>query len=252
MVNIFIQARTSSKRLPGKVLKPILGKPMLEHQLIRISKCKKVDNIVLLTSVDKSDDPLVVLADQLSIPIFRGSLDDVLSRFSKALLKFPCDHIVRITGDCPLHDWRIIDSVVTAHLETNSDYTTNCLPPSYPDGLDVEVIKSGCLLDAEIRAGNELDREHVTSFIYSNPNLYKIKNVVKPGENLGHLRWTVDNFEDFVFVSKVYDKLSDIYDFSSEDIYRLIRSNPKIQDVNRFIQRNEGFKLRVEDVGNGL
>ena len=161
-----VQARTSSSRLPGKVLRPILGTPMIVHQLWRIERSKLIDKIILATSDDKSDDQLSLLCYQAGFNVFRGSLNNVLNRFQKAIASEDCAHVVRLTGDCPLCDPKIIDDVIESHLNTGAEYTSNALTPSFPDGLDVEVVtktalKKGTTLKTEVlKTGLDLSQKY--------------------------------------------------------------------------------------------
>ena len=134
-----IQARSSSSRLPGKVLMPILGEPMLLRQIERVRRSNLINNIVVATSLDSSDDALVYLLKSRGINCYRGDLNNVLKRFYDTALCYKTEHIVRITGDCPLIDYEVIDKVISLHLRSNSNYTSNTNPPTFPDGLDVEV-----------------------------------------------------------------------------------------------------------------
>lgn len=146
MILGILQARTSSRRLPGKVLKPILGRPMLERQIERLRRAQRMDKLVIATSTDASDDPIAALCQSLSVDCFRGPLDDVLDRFYQAARRYAPRAVVRLTGDCPLADPQVIDELIETHSRESYDYTANILPPrQIPDGLDVEVIAMSCL-----------------------------------------------------------------------------------------------------------
>src|SRR5450759_1196124 len=136
-----VQARVSYTRLPGKVLQPILGEPMLARQLERVRRAQRLDAVVVATSADASDDPLEELCAATGVDCFRGSLDDVLDRFHAVAESYRAEHVVRLTGDCPLMDAAVIDAVVELHLSGRYDYSSNVLPPTFPDGLDVEVVR---------------------------------------------------------------------------------------------------------------
>jgi len=148
MILAILQARTSSSRLPGKVLKPILGKPMLLLQIERVRRARKIDKLVVATSNDPSDDGIEALCKQHGIDCFRGSLNDVLDRFYRAALTYNPEHIVRLTGDCPLIDPELVDSIIDMHLEGNYDYTSNAIQMTFPDGLDVEILTIKVLKEA--------------------------------------------------------------------------------------------------------
>ena len=197
----------SSRRLPGKVLKPILGRPMLLHQLDRARRANSLDRLVVATSTDDSDDDVVRICRDSGYECERGPLNDVLDRLWQIASRDGADHIVRLTGDCPLTDPDVIDLVVDAHLTTRADYTSNTQPRStWPDGLDVEVVRSGVLEQAWSEAVTTSDREHVLPFVWNRPKRFRL-NTVESESNLSHLRWTVDNPSDFEFVEHVYAAL---------------------------------------------
>lgn len=217
-----LQARMSSTRLPGKVLRPILGEPMLARQIERVRRAKRLGRLIVATSREVEDDPIDALCRSLHVAFFRGSLDDVLARYVGAARLFgPTDHIIRLTGDCPLADPTVIDAVVDLHLASGADYTSNTQKLTYPKGLDVEVFKAEHLEAALDQTRDPYDREHVTPFIYRRPDRFKLANLERDPP-LGDLRWTVDTPEDFAFVEQVYDALYPHNPaFTSEDILRL-------------------------------
>jgi len=242
-----LQARVSSSRLPEKVLKPILGKAMVLHQIERLQRCRTIEKLVVVTSDQESDTPLVELLEQHKIECYRGNLNDVLDRYFQAAKCYEARHIVRLTGDCPLIDPEIVDQVVSAHVQGGDDYTSNVLPPTFPDGLDVEVLKFNVLQTAWQKATLQSDREHVTSYINQHPEQFKLGNV-SAAEDLSMLRWTVDEPGDFAFVCAVYEKLyPGNHRFTTKDIVTLLKNNPELTRLNENIGRNEGFeKSRVD------
>lgn len=243
-----LQARASSSRLPNKVLKPILGIPMLQHQIERVSRSKLIDQLVVATSVEPSDDELSALLGRLGVRVYRGSLDDVLDRFYHAALDLKPSHVVRLTGDCPLMDPEVIDDVITHHLNTSADYTSNVSPPSFPDGLDVEVMTLSTLERAWNSANLASDREHVTSYIRKEASGFLVQNIENK-QDLSALRWTVDELADFDFVSEVYAHLyQDNPEFSMLDILNLLVAKPELGAINQGYMRNEGyFKSLLKD-----
>ncbi len=244
-INVFLQARVSSSRLPGKVMRLLLGEPMIMRQIERIKKSVWADEIILLTSLDSTDDYLSECCHEHNIKCFRGDLNDVLSRFTKALKEYPCDHVVRITGDCPLLDWDVLDFVIEAHLDSQADYTSNVISPTYPDGLDVEVMTADCLKDIALQASESYEREHVTYYCYQHPDRYKLHNVLNPIGDESDLRWTVDQIEDFQFVEGVYQELYKGEPFPTSEIRSLLVENPSFMKINKGISRNEGFKKSI-------
>ena len=240
-INIILQARTSSTRLPNKVLKNILGKPMLEHQLLRLKQLKSVDNIIVATSDETSDDAIEILCDQNNVHCFRGSLDNVLQRYYSAYQRFPSEHIIRITGDCPVIDINIIDKVIKLHMSTGADYSSNCSPATLPDGLDVEIFTADALIKTYQQATKLSELEHVTLFIRSHPKLFTCKNYYHPTD-YSHLRWTVDEPEDFELIQQIFENLYPHKPFFDlEDIVDLMARKPELSDINHRFKRNEGL-----------
>jgi spore coat polysaccharide biosynthesis protein SpsF len=222
----------SSQRLPGKVMAPILDMPMIGRQIERLRRAKRLDKLVVATSKDPSDDPLAAYCEALKLDVFRGSLDDVLDRFAHALRRYPgVDTVVRLTADCPLADPELIDQVVTHHLESGADYTSNVLGTrTYPKGLDVEVIRAETLMAADERAIDDYDREHVTPYIFRRRDDYRVAGVARH-DSLAKLRWTVDVPADLEFVRAVYDQLYPRKPaFTTQDILRLpVKSAPQVE-----------------------
>jgi glutamate-1-semialdehyde aminotransferase/spore coat polysaccharide biosynthesis protein SpsF (cytidylyltransferase family) len=250
MIIAILQARVSSSRLPGKVLQPILGVPMLLRQIERVGRSKKIDRLLLATSLDASDDPIEALCRQNKIDCFRGNLEDVLDRFYQASLPLRPDHVVRLTGDCPLADPELIDRMIRFHLEGGFDYTSNH-PPTFPDGLDVEVFRASCLTEAWQEAKLPSEREHVTPFIVGNPERYRLGSL-KNDQDLSGLRWTVDEKEDFALVSHIYEELYPRNkNFSMTDVLNLLERRPELKNMNTKYQRNEGYKKSLKKDSDG-
>jgi len=201
-----VQARMTSTRFPGKVLADLAGEPMILRQLERIGRAERLDQIVVATSDDHSDDHLAAVLEQSGYAVVRGSLDDVLSRFILALDTFPSPVVVRLTADCPLASPSVIDLVVDSFLAQPADYVSNTMTPTYPDGLDVEVTTAAALRKVGQLCVDPAEREHVTLGIYRRPELFSIGNVAS-SQDLSHLRWTVDTPEDLEFVRGVYGEL---------------------------------------------
>jgi spore coat polysaccharide biosynthesis protein SpsF len=247
MIFAILQARTSSTRLPGKVLKPILGCSMLSLQIERIQRSKKIDKLIVATSNERSDNDIGNLCINIQIPCFRGSLDDVLDRFYQTAMQYKLEHVVRLTGDCPLIDPEIIDDVIEFYLKGGYDYATNSMVPyTFPDGLDVEVFRFTVLEKAWHEALLSSHREHVTPFIRQHPELFKVGHY-KNEVDLSHLRWTVDEPEDFEFISQIYKELyPQNPTFITEDILELINRKPSLLEINSHVERNLGAKKSAE------
>jgi glutamate-1-semialdehyde 2,1-aminomutase/spore coat polysaccharide biosynthesis protein SpsF len=240
-----VQARCSSTRLPNKVLLPILGEPSILHLIRRAQNSRLIQKLILATSIDRSDDNLAALCKQKGIYCYRGSLDDVLARFYHAALPYQPDHIVRLTGDCPLVDPSLIDQVIELHLNTQVDYTSNALPPSYPDGFDVEVVKWSALEKAYQQATLASDREHVMPYIYHHPEQFKLSNLMA-ADDWSRLRCTVDHIEDFTLINKIFDELQpkNVL-FGWGDVIELLQSQPTLVTLNQHYVRNAGYAQSI-------
>lgn len=228
MILAVIQARLSSTRLPGKVLKPLAGAPMILRQVERTRRAARLDRLLVATSVDPSDDPLVEVLQDDGVEVFRGPLDDVLARYIGAMEAHGAGHVVRMTADCPLIDPQVIDATVDLLFAENADYA-HCRTQSegYPKGLDVEVITAEALRRAAALAETREEREHVTYGVWSRPDLYKVVRLQPPFEQ-GHVRWTVDRPDDLAFVQAVYAALYPANPaFTSEDVRAFVRARPE-------------------------
>ncbi|MCB1509496.1 MAG: glycosyltransferase family protein [Hyphomicrobiaceae bacterium] len=246
MIVAALQARSSSSRLPGKILKPILGMPMLARQIERILRSRRIDKLVVATSALAEDQAVADLAAAAGVDCYRGSLDDVLDRMYQAVAPYSPDLMVRLTGDCPLADWDVIDKVVSFAEEGGYDYASNTLQPTWPDGLDVEVVRFEAFDIAWREATTTLDREHVMPFLYRNKERFKLGNTVRDVD-LSGLRWTVDEPADFAFVTKIYEALYPANAaFSTADILTYLASHPDVVALNAGIERNEGYKRAME------
>ena len=243
MILGILQARCSSKRLPEKVLKPILGKPMILRQIERLQRAKQLSKVMLATSNHEDDKKLAHVCRQNEVPVFRGNLDDVLDRFYQASIMLPerASHLVRLTGDCPLADPHLIDQIITFHLKGNFDYSSNTLEPTFPDGLDVEIFTFKSLEEAQAKAKLKKEREHVTPYIYRNPEHFKLGSF-KQAIDLSHLRWTVDEADDFELVSQIYQALYPTKPgFNTADILHWLDAHPQYKTFNLSHKRNESF-----------
>ncbi len=239
MILCIVQARSSSTRLPGKVLKPILGKPMILHELERLQHSKRIDKIVLATSQDESDKELADIVAGNDFKAYRGSLDDVLDRYYQCAKPYQPEHVVRITGDCPVIDWRVVDAVIEKHLAEGNDYTSTS--EKYPDGLDTEIVRFSALEQAWKDARMSSEREHVTLYIRNHANQFRCGQMACR-QNLNRMRWTVDEPQDFEFIRQVYGELYEQNnDFSMQDILQLLKRRPALLTINQGIQRNAGL-----------
>lgn len=223
--------------MPGKVAKELpygSAITVLEQVVRRLRKCRFVDEVIVATTTDRADDALVRLTRRAGAKLFRGSREDVLARYFGAAMKYRLDTVVRITSDCPCVDPSMVDSLVTTHLRGGSDYTSNVLKLTYPDGYDCEVFSLPALERAESLAAPGPDREHVTSFLRSHPQLFKLKSVEAPRSyRRPDLRVTLDTPEDYALLCAIYDYLypRNRY-FSISDVFGLLQKKPWLQTVN--------------------
>lgn len=230
----------TSSRLPGKVLADVQGEPMIVRQIERLRRAKLMDGLVVATSTDPSDDPLVEVLSALPepVPVVRGSLDDVLARFVAVIDEYQPAVVVRLTADCPLASPRVIDKVIAAYMESDADYVSNTMQPMYPDGLDVEVVDASVLLEVAEEATDAPEREHVTLGVYRRHDRYQVENVAGPVD-LSALRWTVDTPEDLAFVRRVYAELySSNPAFDLDDVLALLERAPSLSRTSADAERN--------------
>ena len=234
-VVVIIQARMGSTRLPGKIMRSILGKTILIHDLERIKRMKTINGIVVATTILDEDDIIVdsVKNYDKTIGIYRGSQENVLERYYEAAMEFKTDIIVRITSDCPLIDPTISDLVVETFLENQCDYCCNNMPRTYPHGLDTEVFSFEALEKAWREAKATFEKEHVTEYIINNPDNFRLLNVSND-KILNNLRWTLDYLEDFTFIKEIYMRLyMKKKFFNMNDILELINNEPNLTEINK-------------------
>jgi spore coat polysaccharide biosynthesis protein SpsF len=220
----------SSTRLPGKVLLPLAGAPMILRQIERVARARRIDRVVVATSVDASDDALADVLAGAGVAVHRGPLDDVLARFIGALdAHGPAQHVVRLTGDCPLADPAVIDATIAHVTASGADYGSNTPPRrSFPKGLDIEVMTAAALRAAAGRAASPEEHEHVTWGLHHHPELYRQAWFSQDADE-GDVRWTVDLPDDYAFVSAVYDALYPADPaFTSDDVRAFVRGRPDL------------------------
>ena len=238
---IIVQARMTSTRLPGKVLKGVLGKPLLEYQIERLQRVKLADEIVIATTTNQTDNTIVGLCNRLSVSYFRGSEVDVLERYYQAATAHQASVVVRVTSDCPLIDSQVIDRVIEYYLQNEStyDYVSNCIKRSYPRGMDTEVFSFSVLEQAFLEATAQPDREHVTPFIYRQPQRYRLGHVIY-AEDCSHHRWTVDTPEDFDLIKKIIEAIyPNQPNFTLEDYLQLLQQHPEWYFINSHIEQKQ-------------
>lgn len=232
---IVVQARTGSSRLPGKILKEACGKTLLERMLERLARVRAAARIVVATTTDASDDAIVELCEGLGVAVFRGHPTDLLDRHYQAALEYRADIVAKIPSDCPLIDPAIVDLVLARFAVGDCDYASNLHPASFPDGNDVEVMRTAALAQAWGEAMLTLEREHTTPFLWERPERFRLANVVWDSGldySLSH-RWTLDYPEDYDFIRRIYETLYPVKpDFGLRDILDLLARQPEIAALN--------------------
>ena len=236
---LIVQARMTSTRLPGKVLKTVLGKSLLEYQIERLKRVSNVCDIVIATTDKVTDDPIVDLCKRLNVSVFRGSEDDVLSRYYHAAKAHDADLVVRVTSDCPLIDPAVIDEVIETIVKKypKVDYVSNCLQRTFPRGMDTEVFTMDALRFAFEYARVPAEREHVTPYIYNNQKQFACENVTYDSNESRH-RWTVDTLEDLDLIKVILESLYPVNkEFTLRDILNFMNKNPKLFSINAHVEQ---------------
>ncbi|MFN8456749.1 MAG: glycosyltransferase family protein [Anaerolineae bacterium] len=240
MITAIIQARLGSSRLPGKTLMEINGRPMLGHLVDRVRQIQGIEQVIIATTIRSIDQAIADFGKIEGLPVYIGSEEDVLDRFYQAARRFNASVIVRVTPDCPLLDVEVSRQVLVRFLQGDVDYASNTNPPTFPDGLDTEVFSFAALEQAWHEAKLSSEREHVTSYIWKNPDKFRLANVV--GErNLSALRWTVDEPQDLAFVRAVYEHLGPD-SFGMAAVLDLLETQPDLGKANFTIERNQGYQ----------
>ncbi|MFS0674450.1 cytidylyltransferase domain-containing protein [Ornithinibacillus sp. 179-J 7C1 HS] len=237
MILAIIQARMGSTRLPGKVLKPILDKPIIDYQVERVKQSKALDQVIIATSNNVKDDAIIYWCEANSIPYYRGDEADVLGRYYEAAKQFSASTIVRLTGDCPIIDSNIIDRVIIDYLKEGTSYCSNTIKRSFPRGMDTEVFSMDALERANFEAESPLDREHVTPYIRNHFSTFNVLN----NTDYSNYRWTVDTKEDFQLIKKI---ITELYPsnplFTMEDAVKLLANNPDWMLINKDVKQKDG------------
>lgn len=241
-IGAIIQARTGSTRLPNKIFSTVSGHPLLWHVWKRITYTKLINTIIIATTNKKEDDIVERWANENKILIYRGSEKDVLSRYYNAALEHGLDIIVRITSDDPFKDPILIDEAIRVLIDNNLNFVYNNKPPSFPEGLDVEIFDFKSLEIANTNSSSPFEREHVTQFFFNNIDNFRHFNITSK-ENYSSLRWTIDEDRDLEMATIVYENLyTENKIFLYQDILNLIKKKPHIATINSNIERSEMYK----------
>jgi len=242
-VSAIIEARMTSTRLRGKHMLPVLGRPIIEYLINRLKLVKSLDNIVMATTINKADDPLVKLSQEAEIKYYRGSENDVMSRVIEAAQSVSAEIIVSITGDCPLIDPQLIDQAIKTFTHNRCDYVNNAAIPGYPGGMNVQVYSLDSLIKSSKSTSDILDREHVTSHIFANPDLF-LPIYLLPPPDLDYPEYTLelDEQSDYDLIKKIIEHFGENnITFSCKDIIDLLLKNPEWHDINKKVIR-KGFE----------
>lgn len=239
-----IQARMGSTRLPGKVMMKLCGKSVLEHVIMRVRACPRVDEVVVATTTNPRDNVIVEEAGRCGVETCRGSEQNVLSRYYEAAKRFKANVIVRVTSDCPLFDPDLLGLMIHRFIGLlekgkDVDYLSNTLTRTYPRGLDAELFTMAALEKAHSEASRDIELEHVTPYIWKNPGMFQISEY-KGEENLSNHRWTLDTPEDLELISNIYNALcfkGEI--FSTERVLELLREHPELSSINVRIEQKK-------------
>jgi len=243
-VVIIVQARMGSTRLPGKINMPILGKPMLQRELERLLQSKHADACVLATSTNKEDDVPFAIAKAAGVECFRGDEKDVLDRYYKAAKEAKAEVIVRVTGDCPLHDPEVVDETIERFFNKGADYAKH--PENYPEGVDTEVCSISALEAAWKEARLPSEREHVTLFIRNHPERFKLDSWKRGEIDGSNMHWSVDTAPDLAFVTKVYEHFGETM-FHMRDVFQLLVEKPELLEINKGGTGFEGLAKSLKE-----
>lgn len=246
MTVAIIQARMSSSRLYGKVLLPLGDKTVLDFVYDQTCRATTIDSVVIATSDTHADDSIEQHCQSRGMPVFRGSHTDVLERYYLCAKNYSATTVVRITADCPLIDPAVIDTVVKSYQNSNYDYVSNSRPVhTFPNGIELEVFSFAALERAYNSATKPSEREHVTSFIWNNPDLFSLFSVTN-SEDLSHLRVTLDESEDYQLITHIVDEVGESH-LTLDTIQRFLAENPQVTALNRHIQRDEGYFRSLQE-----
>ena len=244
-IGAIIQARIGSSRYPEKIMKEINGQPVLQHVYDRIN-ASEVDLCIIATTDTEKDDLVQKYCDENNILCFRGSEEDVLSRFYFAAKKYNLDIIVRGTADDPLKDTKVINKAISIMKKNTYDYVSNTIKPTYPEGIDIEIFTFSALERAYKESVLPSEREHVTPYIWKNSDIFKCYNFCH-NKNLSGMRWTMDTEDDYKFMVEIYSHFKGKDNFCMEDILEILEKYSDIQMINKGHIRNEGYLRSVQE-----
>ena len=245
---VMIQARCGSTRLPNKVLKDLCGKPALQRMIERVQKSKMADEVMVVTSIEKNNLPILKLCSEIGVRVGVGSEDDVLDRYYQTAKLLKPEVIIRLTADCPCFDAELLDMAPSA-MKPDTDYM-GMLSATFADGLDIQVITYEALERSWREAIHSFEREHVTQYAIRHPELFKLQDFVSPIGDFGDHRWTVDEPEDFELVERIYKYFIEkcgTENFGYRDILAYLGEHPEVKNINSKYQRDEGLVKSIKE-----
>lgn len=243
-----IQARCGSTRLPNKVLKDLCGKPALQRMIERVQMSKFVDEVIVVTSIEKNNLPILKLCADLNVRVGIGSEDDVLDRFYQTAKLLKPEYVIRLTADCPCFDPELLNQAI-GEMMLDTDYMA-MISESFADGLDLEIMKFSALEKAWREAKHSFEREHVTQYIIRRSEMFKLQNFESPIGYFGNHRWTVDEPEDFEVVKQIYEYFLETEkgcNFNYKDILIFMEKHPEVKKINQQYTRNEGLEKSIRE-----
>ncbi len=243
---VMIQARCGSTRLPNKVMADLCGKTVLARIVERAQRSRIVDEVMVVTSIDKNNLTILTECAKLGVRVGVGSEDDVLDRYYQTARLLKPEYVIRLTADCPCFDAELLDMAIEA-MDEDTDYC-GMLSESFADGLDLEIMKFSALENAWKNAKHTFEREHVTQYIIRRPEVFKLQNFESPVGYFGNQRWTIDEPEDYELVSKIYEHFINTKgneDFGYKDILEFLDEHPSLLAINNKYQRNEGLQKSI-------
>jgi spore coat polysaccharide biosynthesis protein SpsF len=238
-ITVIIQARVGSTRLPNKVLKDLCGKPVLWHVVNRLKQSKLISEIVIATTILPEDDAIQQFCEENNIKYYRGSSENVLSRYYEAAKQFNAETVIRITSDCPVIDPALLDEMISDYLSSKTGYLSNSLLRTYPRGLDAEIFSFNVLEKTYKEAEKNYELEHVTPYIYKHPELFSLRNFATDVD-FSFYRWTLDTEEDYTLIKEIYENLyTEGKIFLWKDILKLFELKPELIEINRHIEQKK-------------
>ena len=243
-ITAIIQARMGSTRLPGKSMLPLAGIPLIQHVVQRVQAASAIHQTVVATTEAAADDPLAAFLAKIGVPVFRGDENNVLKRYADAARYFGGHAIVRVTGDDPLKDPLVLDQVIARFIDAGGacDYVSNNNPPTFPEGMDVEIFSTEALLAIEQLATTDFEREHVTAYFYRHSDQFRCLNVAN-SEDLSHHRWTLDTREDLDFFQAVLKEFNHSERVPNmQDVLALLGRKPELTAINAHVRRSACYQ----------